>query len=167
MNPLFETSIVYDFDTYKRLSAFAAKKINKFAQRVIAADICILLLAYISYRTGAMTMAIAFIISAVAWPFVAYFKQKKNVKKAWDSAPVIHDTVYSYKFFEDKMTVNTPNGEANVKYGDIFKVIEDDEFMMIMVSGNRGYLLKKENCSPDLVLFVQNLAEGANNRKNK
>ncbi len=57
------------------------------------------------------------------------------------------------KYFEQTNAVS----HSVVKYSDIYKIVETDKNIYIMVAKNEGYILLKSNCSKELIEFLKSI----------
>lgn len=165
MQPLFTTQSVYTYEEYKRFN-FA---IMNFRQTlpILAVDIVLLVLMTITTSVMRTTygyfypvvrffffLAVALFVSYIFVLLAALLGIKKTYEsnKAMKRNPV--STVY---FYNEYLTETNSKGVVNIAYADIYKIVETKTNFYIMLAKNNGIIIVKQNCTPELIIFLQNL----------
>lgn len=60
-----------------------------------------------------------------------------------------------YRFYDDRVSVETQYGRSDNPCSSIAQVIETDLSFILMVSPNSGIMLPKEDCTPDLEYYIR------------
>ena len=156
MEPLFTTETAYTLDEFKKFDFRVMRKsiisIYIMLAAIILLDAVLALLKkdWAGINT-AIIIAVAFI--AVYFPF----SLDKKVKDTYNSNKTITKTVAKIEFFEDGFTEATDHSTYNFKYSDLNSVIETQTNFYLMIAKNQGVIIVKENCSAELIEFVQKL----------
>lgn len=99
-------------------------------------------------------LAIALFVSYIFVLLAALLGIKKTYEsnKAMKRNPV--STVY---FYNEHLTETNSKGVVNLAYADIYKIVETKTNFYIMLAKNNGIIIVKQNCTPELIIFLQNL----------
>ena len=156
MEPLFTTETAYTLDEFKKFDFRVMRKsiisIYIMLAAIILLDAVLALLKkdWAGINT-AIIIAVAFI--AVYFPF----SLDKKVKDTYNSNKTITKTVARIEFFEDGFAEATDHSTYNFKYSDLNSVIETQTNFYLMIAKNQGVIIVKENCSAELIEFIQKL----------
>lgn len=83
---------------------------------------------------------------------------RRSLEKSYNSNVFNQkNSLWSYSFFDDYLEEKTENSYERFEYSMIHKVIENDSNFYIMKSENQGYIIVKNNCSPELIEFISDL----------
>ena len=74
------------------------------------------------------------------------------------------DDVWYYGFFEDYMEQTSRKGVTKIYYNQMYEIIETDTHFYPMIGKNNGFIIRKENCRPELIAFLQGKARELQNR---
>ena len=99
-------------------------------------------------------LAVALFVSYIFVLLAALLGIKKTYEsnKAMKRNPV--STVY---FYNEYLTETNSKGAVNLAYADIYKIVETKTNFYIMLAKNNGIIIVKQNCTPELIIFLQNL----------
>lgn len=94
------------------------------------------------------------IIAIVIFPLFL----NSNAKKLYYSNKMLQKNgLFTFDFYNDHFEAKTRNSFERVDYSDIARVIESKTNFYIMISLNQGYMIVKNNCSPELIAFITGL----------
>lgn len=83
---------------------------------------------------------------------------RKSAEKAYNSNIFYQkNSLWSYSFFDDYLEERTEDSYEKFEYSMIYKVIESDSNFYIMKGENQGYIIVKNNCTPELIEFISDL----------
>ena len=82
---------------------------------------------------------------------------KKSEKEIYNSNKVIQEIESEISFYEDCFEQTNSLGTSKITYDKIYRILENDTNLYIMISKNQGYIIIKENCSQELIDFIKNL----------
>ena len=126
-------------------------------------------------RTQGFTMAILLIASATLalcteydYAFIVllfttamFFANRQNtkrqVKKAFFSNKMAQNVSFHFDFHEDYVEGTSPQGKSLVKYEQLYKIHETKSHFYLMSSRIAGSIIRKQNCSPELITFLQSV----------
>ena len=158
-NLLFTTGIKNTFEEFQMFN----NTIRKIRKLDIISNVMYVILGGSLLVSGFMTMqsgdtwdVLAFLPSVL---FVALIKplRKKSMERVWRDSDEADDVWY-YGFFEDYMEQTTRKGMNRIYYNQLYEIIETETHFYPMVGKNSGYLIRKENCRPELIAFLHEKA---------
>lgn len=165
MQPLFVTQSVYTYEEYKRFN-FAVMNLKKYLIIFAVEVIILVFITFINSIAGRMhgyffpvsQFLFLFAVALIAFCAIFYFAVLSSIKKTYESNsrfqknPV--NTVY---FYNEHLTEANENSTINLEYADIYKIVETKTNFYIMMAKNQGIIIVKQNCSPELIIFLQSL----------
>lgn len=155
MGPLFNTSLKYTFDEYKRFSKAVMKKnMKKVYTSLIILLVCAGLLSIVSPDSY---LSIFLLIFIVIYPVMLRLGQNRAIKKTYNSNELFKDITQDLEFYENYFIAKTEKSEAKVEYKELYEVIENKTNFYLMIANNQGYLISKKNCNNELIEFISNL----------
>ena len=149
-HPLFKTSIKYTFEEYKGFT----KAIYRYVYKVHIMLLVIIVALLILFAITKNFMAI---LAAVAFPLFFVYFMNREIKKVYESNRVLKDNFSVFDFYDKYFEQTNAVSHSVVKYSDIYKIVETDKNIYIMVAKNEGYILLKSNCSKELIEFLKNI----------
>jgi len=157
MEPLFTTKTAYTFEEYKKFNyALFSKQLKLPALSGFAFLLWLLIIIYCI----AIKEYYAFILAAVTVMIIIFIipvTLNKSIKKTYYSNKTISKTVCEFEFYEKEIIEKTPDGSMKVKYENLYKIIETKTNLYLMIAQNQGFIIVKENCSPELIEFIKQL----------
>ena len=149
-HPLFKTSIKYTFEEYKGFT----KAIYRYVYKVHIMLLVIIVALLILFAITKNFMAI---LAAVAFPLFFVYFMNREIKKVYESNRVLKDNFSVFDFYDKYFEQTNAVSHSVVKYSDIYKIVETDKNIYIMVAKNEGYILLKSNCSKELIEFLKSI----------
>ena len=149
-HPLFKTSIKYTFEEYKDFT----KAIYRYVYKV---HIMLLVIIAALLILFAITKNFMAILAAVAFPLFFVYFMNREIKKVYESNRVLKDNFSVFDFYDKYFEQTNAVSHSVVKYSDIYKIVETDKNIYIMVAKNEGYILLKSNCSKELIEFLKSI----------
>ncbi len=149
-HPLFKTSIKYTFEEYKGFT----KAIYRYVYKVHIMLLVIIVALLILFAITKNYMAI---LAAVAFPLFFVYFMNKETKKVYESNRILKDNFSVFDFYDKYFEQTNAVSHSVVKYSDIYKIVETDRNIYIMVAKNEGYILLKSNCSKELIEFLNSI----------
>ena len=149
-HPLFKTSIKYTFEEYKGFT----KAIYRYVYKV---HIMLLVIIAALLILFAITKNFMAILAAVAFPLFFVYFMNRETKKVYESNRVLKDNFSVFDFYDKYFEQTNAVSHSVVKYSDIYKIVETDKNIYIMVAKNEGYILLKSNCSKELIEFLKSI----------
>ena len=164
MQPLFETDSAWTFEEYRDfcrvINAPALKKQRRtfiiLSALMFAIGVVFVALPYLSTLCGVLLMAYAVVICA-AYFIIMPKRLDKGAEKVWESDNIIKSEAVHFSFFEDHLIQAAPGNTREVKYADLYDIIETDNSFYIMLNKVMGMNIRKSQASPELAEFIRNL----------
>ena len=169
MNPLYEMEMILTEDEFRKscqaLSSAAVKRLQIIY--IVIGSICCLcgiafILSPIFSLVEGLIIAIAGVVLCGILNLNLMVQTKKDVDKAWEAHPELHDIVIHITFFEDHFTQTTPTVNSNADYTDLKKIIETETNYYLMTGETSGAIVVKDRCASGLIDFIQNLQRRIN-----
>lgn len=164
MEPLFTNQTAVTYEEYKRWN-YAINKTKLITIGILYGIIFLLLLflnliqpeadkifAVILFATFMVLLIVVFIMS-----FNGAVKKAYYSNRALQKCPVITNEFYG-NYLESK---NEQHYEKYF-YEDIYRIMETQTNFYIMPAINSGIIISKQNCSPELINFLQTLKTNVN-----
>ena len=148
--PLFQTQTTYTFAEYRRYSRALQNKVMHRPLVIAVMMACLVLLALLSDDNS---MRVAFLIVAVLTPLIFSLIGSRMEKKAYYANTAMQDIVLAYSFYPDHVETNNTLGFTTIR------VVETPTNFYLMIARNQGMVIVKENCSAELIAFLQKLGK--------
>ena len=157
MKLLFETKSEYTYDEYPKFSRTVQNKVQRLWLLQLAMVAAFLVLAWLGWKKGSTVEAIAGIIVAVLIPVIFYLVNSWVIKRLYQSNHALQGQVSTFRFYRDHFEQDNALGHTSIPYDELTEIVETKTNFYLMVDKNQGMILIKENCTPELTAFVQNL----------
>lgn len=164
MEPLFTNQTANTYEEYKRWN-YAINKTKLIILGILYGIIFLLLLFLNLIQPGAdkifaVILFMAFVVLLIVVFILAFngaVKKAYYSNKALQKCPVITTEFYG-NYLESK---NEQHYEKYF-YEDIYRIMETQTNFYIMPAINSGIIISKQNCSPELIRFLQTLKSNVN-----
>ena len=80
-------------------------------------------------------------------------------KKAYYANTAMQDIVLTYSFYPDHVETNNTLGFTTIPYDKLYRVVETPTNFYLLIARNQGMVIVKENCSAELIAFLQKLGK--------
>lgn len=164
MEPLYETEIVCTYDEYKKYNNTLKVRTKLFYIIILFMWVSAIFLGIRNFETIFAKVVIPS-LAVLAYIVLLILMIWFGGKSEWKSNKIMHNKTVVYHFFEDNMEISTENGKVKINYDDLHKIIETKTNFYLMDSLNAGKLILKDNCSPELRAFIQQLMIKVNVKK--
>ena len=154
--PLFQTQTTYTFAKYRRYSRALQNKVMHRPLVIAVMMACLVLLALLSDDNS---MRVAFLIVAVLTPLIFHLIGSRMEKKAYYANTAMQDVVLTYSFYPDHVETNNTLGFTTIPYDKLYRVVETPTNFYLLIARNQGMVIVKENCSAELIAFLQKLGK--------
>ena len=156
MEPLFFAETEYTLKEVKRFSRFVQFKNDRW----LLAAILIIFIFFSYYMSGNFFDAlISCAIMIVVFFLLNFLINEFRIRGMFKSNKIIQNAVEKYNFYAECLKIEGKSGTANIRYEDFYKILETKTNFYLMIAKNQGYILSKENCSPELISFLRNLKQ--------
>lgn len=161
MEPLFTTQFAYTLDEYTKFNNAVMFSKNN-SKRIIPAFLIIFVFfaALTYFMTYKIMQSIPFsvfmtLVFVIILSVIIPITLKKGAKKAYNSNKFIDKEISTYNFFENEFTETTSHNHSKCAYSELNQIIETKTNFYLMLSDVQGFLITKNNCSPELIEFLQ------------
>ena len=91
--------------------------------------------------------------------FILYNHYRKSLKSFVSNKSA--NTVINFNFFNNYFILNfdetTKLDAIQTDYTDLYKIVEVKSYFYLMLSKNKGTIISKKDCTPELISFLQQL----------
>ena len=152
--PCFMTHTIYSFEEYKR---YCRTIQNKMIHRPVVIAVMMVAFALLALLADDLSMRIGFLIGALLCPLIFHIISAVMEKKAYYANRAFQDADLTYSFYPDRIETRNVLGFTTISYDQLYRVIETKQNFYLMISQNQGMIIVKQNCSPELLSFLQQL----------
>ena len=163
-----ETEIKCTYETYREASK-TYKKSQKKYWAIIYILVALLIVGGVFLLIAGSNSFIATVsitLGVIYLPLVQFIYSLK-LKKAFKTNIAMQDATIRYSFYEDELELTTPDASSKMKYEKMYSTLEDANCILLLVSARQYFIIKKENCSEELLEFLHVKMDEINARKNK
>ena len=175
----YETESTYTLKEqliYSKAFFFRRRKIVLFW--AIFIEILILLRVYhyrylfpflrFSFKTTSMlpgfSFLVLYLILAVLFPVLLVISFNLGVRRGYVSNKAAHDVVSKFLFYEDHFEKNSEYSILKLTYDKLYSIIETKTHFYLLINGSQACIIIKNNCSPELITFLQDLKRKVNKK---
>ena len=146
MEPIYKNTTKYTKEIYMKFIEFHNQKYGKKYQ--IYTIIFILLLIYciiinIQYKNIEATIIFSIILALLI--YYRYFSQITIIKKELKSKKIEKEDTFYFYFYEKYFKIREKSDTYKVKYKQLYKIHETDEFFYLYIDRTHSYILKKDS----------------------
>ena len=155
--PLFQTQTTYTFAEYRRYSRALQNKVMHRPLVIAVMMACLVLLALLSDDNS---MRVAFLIVAVLTPLIFSLIGSRMEKKAY-YANTAHAGHRAGLLLLPRPCERPTTRWASptIPYDKLYRVVETPTNFYLLIARNQGMVIVKENCSAELIAFLQKLGK--------
>ncbi len=155
---LFTTETTFTFDEYVRYSDRVCRFANGLSYVLwlgIGGALAVWAFLKADYGKGILVL-IPCLLRVLQGP-----KRKKELqKKEFEDPEGVGNTYQIFDFYDDCFVVTSNMIPLEpVRYFDLTKIIETNTNFYLMYAWREGYVIVKENCSPELIRFLHEIKE--------
>ncbi len=97
------------------------------------------------------------LIALLLMLYLMIYAPKRNFK----TYKLLQGSLTKYKFGSDQVEIETvgesSSGFSRIKYGDIFRVYEIDDYFYIFISNNQAFIIGKNNIPADRIPLLRSI----------
>ncbi len=162
----FETEIEITYDVAKgaALTHYRSQKKKWIALIILIALLIILGLFLLIYYDDKLIGALGVIMGIIYIPLI-FLIWNIRLKKAYESNKAFKDTKIHMTFWEEELELKTAKTESRIRYDALYSVLEDDKYILLCPSSKQYFVVKKANCSEELITFLHGKAAEINSRR--
>jgi len=159
MEPLYTTQFAYTLEEYTKFNMEVMKTQKKIKILNIILTILSILIGALNYYAN-KSIILSFIVASI--PIISVFIivpfcVKKEIKKVYYSNQTLDKNISNYEFFENGIKETDLHSINSYKYSELTKIIETKTNFYLMIDNAQGYIIVKNNCSPELISFLSEL----------
>lgn len=159
MEALFTVTCIYDEALYKKFAYTYYKKGSKIIIPTIIISVCSVLLGLLFWtKYHELFYLILFVAIGVIFPIILKLRIDSMIHKTWASSKLMQNIENTVAFYEDHVEQSNSIGNMKVDYKNLFRILEDNYGIYLMISKAQGICIKKEACSPELIDFIKNIS---------
>lgn len=154
----YHTTATISYEAYKTM-CWALMRRRKIT---IAAGIAFLFLIGVgidAWVAGQYGVVLFVLILGVGYPLLLYLAARASIRRAYRTTKISQNLTLNYTFEPERVIVKSTNGESQVRYEDLYKVIETSTHFYLMIGSNQAYIVVKANCDAALIAFLKGLRE--------
>lgn len=176
MEVLFTTQTAYTYEEYKRFN-YAVMKVKRMLWLLAACVILFGLFIFFNFVLMprheqlfyflTVLLACLILFAVILFAVILSAAVLISIKITYRSNKHMQNNVVAtMHFYGDSLEEETPSGKVSVKYAELSKIIETKTNFYLMLAKNQGIIIVKQNCSPELIDFLQELKEQTKRRQN-
>ena len=146
MKLLFKNTTKYSDTVYNEFLTFHSNQF-KYSYLLYTVILCAVILFLVIVQIKIHQISISVLLCAVLTVFILWriFHPISEVTKEYKSEKIQQQVEYTFKFYENKFTIEDLNYFSNSKYSDIYKVFETDSFFYLYLDKTHSLLLEKNS----------------------
>ena len=156
MEPLFKSNTKYNYEEYKKFNYAITSSINKMPVKIVVIMLLFILMAYM-YMSRSIHVSLIMLICSIIFPVFLILTIKSNIKRTYSSNKSMQDMDVNFEFYDEYFMYKCKIGDSKIEYKDLYKILETKTNIYLMIAKNQGVILKKENCSEDLIDFIRKM----------
>ncbi len=154
---IYHTTATISYEAYKTM-CWALMRRRK-ALIVIGILLLLLIASGIAFwAMGARGIGLFVLMMGAVYPLLIYLAARANIRRAYRTTKISQNLTLDYTFEPERMMVKSANGESQVRYEALYKVIETPTHFYLMIGSNQAYIVVKAQCEPALIAFLQKLS---------
>ena len=146
MKLLFQNKTKYSDTVYNEFLHFHSNHF-KYSYLLYTLIVCAVILFLVIAQIKIHQLSISILLCAALTGFILWriFHPISEVSKEYKSEKIQQQIEYTFKFYENKFTIEDSNYFSNSKYSDIYKVFETDSFFYLYLDKTHSLLLEKNS----------------------
>lgn len=150
MEPLFQSQTEYTFNEYKKYNRLILYKVKNVNKTIIILEVILLVLAFV-------TKDLTYVAGALFVPLIFKLMFYLQEKHAYNKNPQLHNMIMTHYFYEDHIVQESKLGSVIIYHYQIRDVLETDTNYYLLTGSNGTIMIKKENCSMELLEHLRKL----------
>ena len=142
------TRIDLSLEEYMRFAFTVQRQDRRYIRAKLIMMIGLLILAVVNFRSGNKQIGTIMIVDIM---------MKKQVTKAYSDNTNTQGINTSLTFYDNYYEGHSELGDNKYLYEELYKIIETPTNFYLMLSPQHGSIVIKENCSDELLMFLDQL----------
>jgi len=151
------TRIDLSLDEYMRFAFTVQRQDRRNIRAKLIMMLGLFILAIVNFRGGNKQLGTIMIVAVVALPMFLDIMMKKQVTKAYSDNTNTQGINTSLTFYDNYYEGHSELGDNKYLYEELYKIIETPTNFYLMLSPQHGSIVIKENCSDELLMFLDQL----------
>ncbi len=157
---LFKNTTKYSKDVYNKFLAFHNKKYHlTYTLYTGLVTMLILFCLILQVQSHHLNLAILICCCLTAFILWRFFRPISDITKEYKSDKIQKEKEFTYKFYQHFFTIEDTNEYSKIKYYELHKVFETDDFFYLYIDKTHSFLLNKtcfkKNNSADFSQFIK------------
>lgn len=151
------TKIDLSLEEYMRFAFTVQRQDKRYIRAKLIMMLVLLVIAVINFKGGNKQLGSILLIMVVALPMFLDIMMKKQVTKAYNDNANTQGINTSLTFYDNYYEGHSEIGDNKYLYEELYKIIETPTNFYLMLSPQHGSIVIKENCSEELLMFLDRL----------
>ena len=151
------TKIDLSLEEYMRFAFTVQRQDRRYIRAKLIMMLVLLVIAVINFKCGNKQLGSILLIMVVALPMFLDIMMKKQVTKAYNDNANTQGINTSLTFYDNYYEGHSEIGDNKYLYEELYKIIETPTNFYLMLSPQHGSIVIKENCSEELLMFLDRL----------
>ena len=151
------TKIDLSLEEYMRFAFTVQRQDRRYIRAKFIMMLGLLVIAVINFKGGNKQLGSILLIMVVALPMSLDIMMKKQVTKAYNDNANTQGINTSLTFYDNYYEGHSEIGDNKYLYEELYKIIETPTNFYLMLSPQHGSIVIKENCSEELLMFLDRL----------
>ena len=151
------TKIDLSLEEYMRFAFTVQRQDKRYIRAKLIMMLGLLVIAVINFKDGNKQLGSILLIMVVALPMFLDIMMKKQVTKAYNDNANTQGINTSLTFYDNYYEGHSEIGDNKYLYEELYKIIETPTNFYLMLSPQHGSIVIKENCSEELLMFLDRL----------
>ena len=151
------TKIDLSLEEYMRFAFTVQRQDRRYIRAKLIMMFVLLVIAVINFKGGNKQLGSILLIMVVALPMLLDIMMKKQVTKAYNDNANTQGINTSLTFYDNYYEGHSEIGDNKYLYEELYKIIETPTNFYLMLSPQHGSIVIKENCSEELLMFLDRL----------
>ncbi len=151
------TKIDLSLEEYMRFAFTVQRQDKRYIRAKLIMMLGLLVIAVINFKSGNKQLGSILLIMVVALPMFLDIMMKKQVTKAYNDNANTQGINTSLTFYDNYYEGHSEIGDNKYLYEELYKIIETPTNFYLMLSPQHGSIVIKENCSEELLMFLDRL----------
>lgn len=151
------TKIDLSLEEYMRFAFTVQRQDRRYIRAKLIMMLVLLVIAVINFKGGNKQLGSILLIMVVALPMFLDIMMKKQVTKAYNDNANTQGINTSLTFYDNYYEGHSEIGNNKYLYEELYKIIETPTNFYLMLSPQHGSIVIKENCSEELLMFLDRL----------
>ena len=154
---MFEAETVYTLEECRK----AAWAVWLHSKKIMAFFIClvfmlvvgILSISFGSYDTGSKILLLTGIYILMLFVLI-----ERQIRNGFKTNRIIRNSKVQFDFYDEYFDVISESGNSHIEYDQLYRLMETKENFYPMISCNNMFIVRKADCSRELIDFLHKIA---------